>query len=55
MDKREWDRFRARVEKLAYELWEKRGRPSGSPKEDWFRAERQLWHHFGGDPPAREW
>ena len=27
---------------LAYALWEKRGRPIGSPEEDWFAAERAL-------------
>jgi len=27
---------------LAYELWLKRGCPVGSPKEDWFQAERAL-------------
>ena len=27
---------------LAYSLWEKRGRPEGSPDIDWCDAERQL-------------
>ncbi len=27
---------------LAYSYWEARGRPGGSPDEDWFRAERQI-------------
>ena len=26
----------------AYKLWEARGRPDGSPDEDWFRAIREL-------------
>ena len=26
----------------AYEYWEARGRPSGSPDEDWLRAEREI-------------
>ena len=39
--------FYAQVEKLAYEFWEQRGRPLGSPEEDWFRAEQVLRHHFG--------
>jgi hypothetical protein len=30
------------VARLAYELWERRGRPDGSAQEDWFRAEVQL-------------
>lgn len=27
---------------LAYELWQARGCPAGSPEEDWFRAVEQL-------------
>jgi len=27
---------------LAYELWERRGRPQGDGREDWLEAERQL-------------
>jgi hypothetical protein len=27
---------------LAYELWQARGCPDGSPEEDWFRAAEQL-------------
>ena len=30
------------VEDLAHELWDRRGRPVGSPDEDWHRAERIL-------------
>src|SRR5260370_32929171 len=30
------------IEKLAYRLWEERGRPIGSSETDWFRAERIL-------------
>ena len=30
---------------LAYALWEQRGRPIGSPEEDWLRAERQILQH----------
>jgi len=30
------------TEKLAYEYWEHRGRPLGSPEIDWFAAERLL-------------
>ena len=26
----------------AHQLWEERGRPSGSPDEDWFKAEKEL-------------
>lgn len=31
------------VAKLAYKLWEKRGRPFGSPEVDWFEAERAVY------------
>ena len=30
------------IAELAYELWQMRGCPDGSPEEDWFRAEREL-------------
>lgn len=39
--------FHAQIEKLSYQFWEQRGRPLGSSEEDWFRAERELRHHFG--------
>ena len=28
--------------KLAYQFWEQRGRPCGSPEVDWFAAEKAL-------------
>ena len=31
------------MEKLAYKLWEERGRPFGSPEVDWFAAERAVY------------
>jgi hypothetical protein len=31
------------IARLAYSYWEARGRQHGSPNEDWFRAERELW------------
>jgi hypothetical protein len=31
------------VAKLAYQYWEERGRPFGSPEADWFRAELALY------------
>jgi hypothetical protein len=31
------------VEKLAYKLWEERGRPFGSPEVDWHAAERAVY------------
>jgi Protein of unknown function (DUF2934) len=30
---------------LAYRYWTERERPSGSPEEDWFRAEREIKHN----------
>jgi hypothetical protein len=32
----------SRIERLAFQLWEERGSPLGSPAEDWLRAEEQL-------------
>ncbi len=29
--------------KLAYKLWEQRGRPLGSPDVDWFAAEQAVY------------
>ena len=31
------------VARLAYKLWEGRGRPFGSPEVDWFAAERAVY------------
>lgn len=30
------------IARLAYSIWEARGRQAGSPEEDWFRAEQEL-------------
>ena len=32
------------IEKMAYNFWEERGRPLGSPEDDWFRAEKSVRH-----------
>ncbi len=32
----------AEIEALAYELWQARGCPDGSPQEDWFHAAEEL-------------
>lgn len=32
----------AAIAALAYELWQGRGCPEGSPEEDWSRAEEEL-------------
>ena len=34
------------IETLAYQLWEERGRPLGSPDVDWFRAQEDLRRHL---------
>jgi Protein of unknown function (DUF2934) len=31
-----------RVAEIAYEFWQARGCPDGTPDEDWFRAEQEL-------------
>ena len=31
-----------RIAVLAYEFWQERGCPHGSPEQDWFRAEREI-------------
>ena len=43
------DTFHAEIEKLAYQLWEERGKPLGSSKKDWFQAEQQLQHYFNNE------
>ena len=30
------------IRELAYEFWEERGRPIGSPEVDWYKAEQRL-------------
>jgi Protein of unknown function (DUF2934) len=40
------------ISKLAYELWERRGRPPGSPEFDWYEAESALAvRDFPGQSP----
>ena len=36
------DSGRGEIAALAYQLWNDRGCPVGSPDEDWFRAEELL-------------
>ncbi len=33
---------REAIARLAYQIWEERGRPTGSAEGDWYEAERQL-------------
>jgi len=41
------------VERLAYQLWIERGRPVGTPLEDWDRAERLLRFSRDGSESAQ--
>ena len=34
--------LRREIELRAYQIWQKRGSPLGTPEEDWFRAEQEL-------------
>jgi hypothetical protein len=36
------------IEKLAYELWENRGCPLGSPEVDWYAAAEKLAANSNG-------
>jgi hypothetical protein len=40
------------IAKLAYQLWQERGCPDGSPEEDWYRAQHVL--DAGAAPPVRQ-
>jgi hypothetical protein len=40
------DMNKLQVERLAYWLWQQRGKPSGSPDEDWFLAEQLLKRRY---------
>ena len=44
MDKWNLNTIYNQIERLAYQFWEERGCPQGSPDEDWYRAERSLLH-----------
>lgn len=37
----------AEISKRAYSLWCERGRPDGSPEEDWYLAEREFQQSLG--------
>ena len=41
---------RGEIARLAYELYERRGRADGDDVVDWLSAERVLRHHYSGDP-----
>lgn len=40
------------VEFRAFELWQERGAPFGTPEIDWFRAEEELKKEGSADGPA---
>jgi hypothetical protein len=40
------------IERLAFENWQQRGRPIGTPEEDWFRAEDEVKQHLSEAPTA---
>ena len=40
------DAYRDEIARLAYSLWEERGRTNGSPDEDWLRAEAEVRRRF---------
>jgi hypothetical protein len=40
-----------RIQQLAYDFWLKRGKPIGSPDDDWFRAEKEVSFQING--PAK--
>ena len=39
------------IARLAYQIWEERGRPVGSAEVDWYEAERQLQPRSSERPP----
>ena len=41
---------RARIAARAFELWERRGKPQGSPEIDWAAAEKEI---LGTDDPTQ--
>jgi hypothetical protein len=40
------------IARLAYQIWEERGRPIGSAEVDWYEAERQLQIRSGAMSPS---
>ena len=41
------------IRSLAYSLWEKRGKPMGTPEADWLEAENELKGGGVDDPMSR--
>lgn len=40
------------IARLAYQIWEERGRPIGSAEADWYEAERRLQIRGATMPPS---
>ena len=40
------------IERLAFQNWQQRGRPIGTPEEDWLRAEDEVKQHLSEAPAA---
>jgi len=45
----EKERFLAEIAKVAYELYEKRGRAAGHELDDWIEAERAVMERHAGE------
>jgi hypothetical protein len=43
------------IKGLAYEFWEQRGRPLGSPEVDWQKAEEKLGSYSLNSPVGPPW
>jgi hypothetical protein len=43
-----------RIREIAYDLWERAGRPAEGADEYWYLAERQLQEEEGGAPQLSE-
>ena len=42
------------IREIAYDLWEKAGRPAEGADQFWYQAERQLQEQSGGTPELSE-
>lgn len=42
--------YRAKIAARAYDLWQQRGKPEGSPEIDWRQAEQELSGGDANDP-----
>lgn len=42
------------IRQLAYEIWEREGRPEGKESEHWQQAEREIRERMAGNSAGRE-